>query len=399
MPDRRGAGRRIAGILGCVTIVAAAILGIRYGFFGAKRGAPGSSASAAATIDKATSLTELGEAARNSDHRVLAEIQRRLTVSPDSPRRAFTEEEAEGWLVVLTGLRTGFLGFKGPGRIATVGAARRILDGFAVEPAASQWGDALGPLHDLLTASLGDADPNLRAAALDEIAKLWVWLPARSITPAEETTLVKWKENLYRPAVRCLGHRDARTLVAAVACLGALPIDNAAAPALAYLDNPIPEVRKQTLVSFAGRNLLLTDDMLLARLYDMDAMIRAAAHDVLKARGLSQEQIMLGGLIFSPKPQQRMSVIPLLKDRTDVDPAIWLIQLSRDPEEMVRLSAVEAMAALKSAAVQRRLTEMARSDVSEAVRKAAGKITPPVRENTASLPPLPCSANLNPKAN
>ena len=84
-----------------------------------------------------------------------------------------------------------------------------------------------------------------------------------------------------------------------------------------------------------------------------------------------------------------MSVIPLLKDRTDVDPAIWLIQLSRDPEEMVRLGAVEAMAALKSAAVQRRLTEMARSDVSEAVRKAAGKLATPVRENTASLPPLP----------
>ena len=171
--------------------------------------------------------------------------------SPDSPRKAFAEEEAEGWLRVLTGLRTGFLGFKPPGRIVTIGAACRILDGFAVEPAASQWGDALAPVHDLLTAGLGDADPDLRAAALDEIARLWVWLPARSITPAEETALVKWKESLYRPVVRCLGHRDPRTLVAAVACLGALPIDNAAAPALAYLDNPDAEVRKQTLVSFA----------------------------------------------------------------------------------------------------------------------------------------------------
>ena len=94
-----------------------------------------------------------------------------------------------------------------------------------------------------------------------------------------------------------------------------------------------------------------------------------------------------------------MSVIPLLKDRSDVDPAIWLIQLSRDPEEVVRISAVEAMGPLKSTAVQRRLSEMARSDLSEAVRKAAGKLVAPGRENTASLPPLPGSANLNPKAN
>ena len=71
---------------------------------------------------------------------------------------------------------------------------------------------------------------------------------------------------------------------------------------------------------------------------------------------------------FMPRPQQRISVIPLLKDRNDVDPAIWLIQLSRDPEEMVRLSAVEAMAALKSPSVKRRLSEMARLDASEAVQ-------------------------------
>ena len=387
MADRRGPGRKVAGILVCVAIVAAAIVGVRYGFVGAKRGAPGSSTSAGADIGAASTLAELGEAARNSDPRVLSEVERRLTVTPEAPRRAFTDEEAEGWLQVLTGLRTGFLGFKGPGRLVAIGAACRFLDGFAVEPGAIRWADALGPIHDLLSASMGDADPNLRAAALNAVKGLWAWLPARSLTPAEETTLVKWKESLYRPVIRCLGQHDACTLIAAVACLGELPIDNAAAPALAYIDNPDPGVRKQTLVAFSRRSLLLTDDMLLTRLHDSDAMIRGASHAVLKVRGLSDEQITLGGLIFSPQPKERMSVIPMLKDRSDVDPAIWLIQLSRDPEEMVRLSAVEAMATLKSAVVQRRLTEMARSDVSEAVRKAAGKLATPVRESTASLPP------------
>ncbi len=387
MPERRGAGRRVAAILGCAAVLTATIIGIKVGFLGARRGGPGSAAKTDTAIGETSPLADLAEAARNSDHRALSEIQRRLASSPDAPRTAITEEEATGWLHILTGIRTGFLGFKGPGRIVTVGMACRILDRFAVEPAPAQWAEALGPLHDLLTASLADPDPNLRAAALDEIAKLWVWLPGRSPMPAEETALVKWKENIYRPVIRCLGSRDARTLVAAVACLGALPIDNAAAPALAYIDNPSPEVRKQTLVSFARRNLLLTDDMLLTRLHDIDPMIRSASMSVLKARGLSQEQISLGGLIFSPKPQQRMSVIPLLKDRTDVDPAIWLIQLSRDQDEMVRLSAIEAMAALKSPSVRRRLVEMARSDLSEAVRKAAGKLVPPARADRLLTPP------------
>ncbi len=398
MPERRAARGTVAGVLGCA-FLAAAIIGIKYGFLGSRPGERGSRALASAVIDEKASLADLGEAARSSDPRALAEIQRRIATSPDAPRRAFTDEEATAWLRVLTGLRAGFLGLEGPARIAAVGVACRVFDRFAVEPAPGQWAEALAPLHDLLSAAMSDSDPHLRAAALGEMAKLWVWLPGRSVTPVEESELVKWKEKLYQPVIRCLGHRDARTLVAAIACLGALPVDTAAAPAIAYLDNPIPEVRKQTLVSFARRSLLLTDDLLLTRLHDVEPMIRDAAASVLKARGLSQEQISLGALIFSPRPQQRMSVIPLLKDRSDVDPAIWLIQLSRDPEEMVRISAVEAMGPLESAAVRRRLAEMARSDLSEAVREAAGKLVAPARESTAALPPLPGSAGLTPKAN
>ncbi len=400
MPDRRGAGRRVAGILGCVAIVAVAVVGIRYGLSGAR---PDAGHSAASAIGESSTLADLAAAVKISDPKAVAEIHRRLTPPKDGLRKPYSDEEAVGWLGVLSGLRTGFLGYKAAGRIASVGAAALILDGFAIEPAHTRWAESLPPMHDLLTASLGDSDPNLRAAGLDAIARLWVWLPSRPLTEAEETALVKWKEGLYQPVIRCLGYNDARTLVAAVACLGALPIDSAAAPALAYLEKDIPEVRKQILVSFAKRNLLLTDDVLLSRLHDPDALIRAAAHAILKGdRKLSNEQITLGSLIFSPDPQQRMAVIPMLKDRSDVDPAIWLIQLSRDPEEVVRLSAIEAMSPLKSNSVKRRLTEMARTDASEAVRKAAGKLvaqTRPTTEDTASLPPLPGSPALNPRAN
>jgi HEAT repeat protein len=76
-----------------------------------------------------------------------------------------------------------------------------------------------------------------------------------------------------------------------------------------------------------------------------------------------------------------------------------LIQLSRDQNEMVRISAIEALGAYKTPSVQRRLAEMARSDSSDKVRQAAGKLVPTVDETTASLPPLPGSSSLNPKAN
>jgi HEAT repeat protein len=92
-------------------------------------------------------------------------------------------------------------------------------------------------------------------------------------------------------------------------------------------------------------------------------------------------------------------VIPLLKDRADVDPITWLIQLSRDPVEMVRMRSIEALAVHKSPNVQRRLAEMARTDGSEAVRQAAAKVVPADGETTAALPPLPGSRSLNPKAN
>ena len=130
--------------------------------------------------------------------------------------------------------------------------------------------NALKPIHDLLTASLCDAEPLPRYTALVEVGRLWVWIPGRSLTPFEEQTLGEWKGAIHVPVVRCLAARDPETRMAAVACLGALPIDSAAVSAVAYVDDPIADVRKQTLSSFSQRNLLLTDEMLFKRLHDDD---------------------------------------------------------------------------------------------------------------------------------
>ncbi|HZW31808.1 MAG TPA: hypothetical protein VFF52_13935, partial [Isosphaeraceae bacterium] len=350
MPERRGASRRIVVILGGAVVLSATVLGVKLGLFGARRGGPGALACRVA-VDEKSSLTDLGEALRNSDPRALAVLAQRLTPQPAATPSAVSDREAGEWLATLAGLRTGYLGFNGPGRALAVTVACRILDRLGVEPAPARWIAVLPPLHDLLEAAMADSDPGARVAVLGEVSRLWGWLPGRSLTPAEENTLADWKDRLYPPLVRCLGHTDAPTLVAAVACIGAIPLDGAASAALAYHENEHPAVRRQTLVSFARRTTLLTDDMLLKHLHDPDPAVQETANLILKTRGFTQEQISLGGLIFSPKPQQRLSIIPLVKDRDDLDPVVWLLQLSRDPEEMVRLSAIEALAAHKTPAV------------------------------------------------
>jgi hypothetical protein len=398
MPERRRASRKFAGIIAGAVIIAAIGMGLKFGFPGAGRHASGPGGSAPAFDDKSPQAI-LNEGLRNSDPRALAQVQERVTPKANVPARALSDAEGAEMLETLSALRTGYLRFTPTVRATAITVACRIFDRFAVEPAPSSWLQALQPLHDLLTAALADSSQKARFAALDEIGRLWVWMPGKSLMPVEEQALAEWKGGIHPSVLRCLANPDATTRMAAVACLGALPVDTAAAPAIAYLDDSNPEVRQQTIASFSQRNFLLTDDLLFKRLHDENATIREQASLILKIRGLTQEQISMGGLMYSDKAEQRMSVIPLLKNRTDLDPVVWLIQLSRDPVESVRLSAVEALAIHKTPTVQRRLSEMARSDHSEAVRRAAGKSLPPIEETTASLPPLPGSSSLSPKAN
>jgi HEAT repeat protein len=400
MPERRRASRRVAGILAGAVVVTAIGFLVKFGFFEFTRLGRDGSASGAAKFNQDSPLPVLNEGLRRGDPQALAFVQQRATPEPDAPRLPLSDEQAAAWVDTLSSLRGGFPRLATPGRATAVKVACRILDKFAVEPAPALWIESLKPIHDLLTASLCDAEPLPRYTALVEVSRLWVWIPGRSITPFEELTLGEWKGAIHVPVVRCLAARDPETRVAAVACLGSLPIDSAAVSAVAYVDDPIADVRKQTMSSFSQRNLLLTDDMLLKRLHDDDPGIREMASLILKTRGLSQEQISLGGLIYSPRPDQRVSVIPLLKNRTDLDPVTWLIQLSRDPVEMVRMSSIDALAKRTEPSVQRRLAEMARSDGSPAVRQAASKVVPSADgETTAALPPLPGSSSLNPKAN
>ena len=330
----------------------------------------------------------------------LAFIQQRATLQPDAPRLPLRDEDAAAWVDTLSSLRAGFPRLAAPGRATAVNVACRILDKFAVEPAPAIWSESLEADSRLLTASLCDAEPLPRYTALVEVSRLWVWIPGRSLTPFEEQTLGEWKGAIHVPVVRCLAAPDPETRIAAVACLGALPIDSAAASAVAYVDDPIADVRKQTLSSFSQRNLLLTDDLLLKRLHDDDAQPPRDGEPDLEDQRIVAGTDQSGRLDLQPATRAARLGDSSLEEpnrprsRHLADPAF--ARSRRDGSDELDRGIGEH----KEPSVQRRLAEMARSDGSPAIRQAASKVVPPADgETTAALPPLPGSSSLNPKAN
>jgi hypothetical protein len=390
MSKRRWAGYGMAGVTGLAVVVAAVAL--------TQKASRRAGTSPPVTIDTQAPLSRIAQQLRGGDAEALAVLYQRVMTRPEGEPKGLGDAEGKDWVAALAGMRTGFPRFSAYGRASALAAAARILDKFTVEPAPACWSEVLPPSHDLFTAGLADSAMNVRAAAVNEIARLWIYTPGRPLLPIEESSLGDWKEGFHAPVVRCLADPQPAMRAAAVACLAAIPVDDLAAPAAAYVSDPDPDVRRQVLVSFAARRSLLGDETILARLGDRDPRVPPLAGQVLKARGLTEDQIGLGGLIVHSKPELRESVIPMLASRTDIDPVVWLVHLSRDAVDSVRIKAAEALAEHGSSEARKRLAEMAVSDPSPAVKTMAGKLVAP-GEQTASLPPLPGSASLTPKAN
>jgi HEAT repeat protein len=355
---------------------------------------------APATV-KSSPMRKLAEGIRQGDPAALTALCQQVLANVDQPRTAVGEQEGADLVEVLNGLRGGFIKFAPVGRASAVSAATHLLDRFRVEPAPASWIDTLQPIHDLVIASLVDPHVEVRSSALTEVGSHWNWLPGRSMTPAEESTLASWKDAFYEPAKRCLSDREPKSRAAAVVCIGALSLDSMAAPAAANVEYPENGgVRYRTLMTFANRPALLSVDTVLKRLHDTEPGVPELAEMILKGRGLTKEQIFLGKQIFNPHPEIRASVIPLIRDRTDIDPVVWLLELTHDLDETVRAKAVEALVNRDSPDVDRRLKEIASTDSSATIRATAGKhVARSSGESTASLPPLPGSSSLNPKAN
>ena len=390
MDKRRWQVLEAAGVLGAT----AAGVGLAVqGRFSAARPAatPTATATDAAATAGRSAPAELAGRIGAGDARALADFCQRVTPKAGVAVAAVGGAEADDLLAVLKGLRAGYKSFAPAGRASAIAAAGQVIRRFAVEPAPAPWFDTLHPTHDLFVAGLTDPNVDVRAVALNEVGSHWNFLPGRAMTPAEESTLAEWKDAFVQPATRCLGDREPKSRAAAVACLGATPLDSVAAPAAAYVeDRDSGGVRYKALMTFASRPALLGEDAILKRLHDKEPGIPELAEIILKGRGLSPDQIYLGRRMGDPRPEVRAAVIPVIRDRTDIDPVVWLVQLSHDADDAVRAKAAEALATRESPEVDRRLREMADSDASPAVRSSAARLVAQLlQQATAALPALP----------
>jgi hypothetical protein len=393
MPARRRTGLWVTGVLGVVAVAGGTATMVSTG-----RHRPAPKPAAATTVET-SALPDLVRLVGEGNSKALAELLKRTEIPHNTRPTALNAAEVAPLAAALHALQTGFLQFNAVGRVATQVITGRVLARAAVEPAPENWGALLQPAHEVLSSGLDDGNLDVRVAALSEVTRLWSWTPGRALIPGEEEMLGSWKHGFHAAVVRRLGDPEPQARVTAVYCLGELPVAGAAAPAVAYMDDPkSAEVRKQVLISFARRRSLISEEDVLRHLSDADPRVAEVAEVVLKIRGLTTEQISLGRMIFHPRADIRASVIPLLKNRTDIDPVVWLLQLSHDADESVRLGAVDALSVRMTPEVGQRLAEMARTDRSPAVRKSASRFLSE-SEKTAALPPLPGSPSLNPKAN
>jgi len=236
---------------------------------------------------------------------------------------------------------------------------------------------------------------------MDEIKALWNWSPGLALSDADLSRIGQWKQGLYLPVVERLLDREPESRLAAVTCLGNLPLDQQAAPAAKLINDKDVRVKVQVLVSFGQRSAILPEEDILPLLHDnFNPAVPDLARRILKGRGLSDELISLGRQVYDPNPAKRIAAIPSLKDRTDIDPTVWLLFLSRDTDESVRLTSLNALAGREQPEVRERMAEMAKFDASKAVKQKAQALLISSRDSTVeNLPPLPTTTGLKMKAN
>lgn len=402
MSQARWIGVGIAGVA-CVGAVIAVGLAMR-----GDRG-PGSGPETPETVavDQPAEIGDLAHGLRTGTAAALTALGQRLALGEESgeaeageiPHGPVSAEQLDEYVGWIDALGHGFATYGGPSKIIALTATGEILDRVEVDGVPSTWSDLLEPSFKVVAAGLADREPSVRVAAADLVADLWGWSPGCSMTPAEENDLGLWKEGFHPLVVRRLEDAEPLARAAAVRCLGQLPIDAMAEPALEAIRDADFTVRYQALVSFANRPSLLTEDQILPMLHDPIPDLAGLAERVLKARGLPQELIGLGRLIAHARPDMRSSAIPLLLKREDIDPVVWLLHLTEDADPGVRLQAVEALEGRSTAEVEQRLRQLATSDDSEDVRSAAARLAPATADQTVSLPPLPSIPGMSLRGN
>lgn len=121
----------------------------------------------------------------------------------------------------------------------------------------------------------------------------------------------------------------------------------------------------------------------LSLLHHQQADVAERAEQILLEHGLSATEIALGRLLTHPDPTMRAQLALSLPRMHQVDRIVWLLEMTRDPEVVVRMAALEAIGQLPpDSQLDERAQIMARDDPNAWVRERAAELlglatTPP----------------------
>jgi hypothetical protein len=142
---------------------------------------------------------------------------------------------------------------------------------------------------------------------------------------------------------------------------------------LPLLRDPSAEVRRQAIcaVALKDKESLISSEDLLAWLHDPDKEVRRWCEKALQVRDLSRVEIQLGRLITDERAKERMKVFRYLRRAPTKAPGAWILRLSYDAEDAVRIAAARAAGDHGLTNLADRLREMAQNDRSPTVRQVA----------------------------
>jgi HEAT repeat protein len=110
------------------------------------------------------------------------------------------------------------------------------------------------------------------------------------------------------------------------------------------------------------------------QLRSADQRIATAAEVELTQRGFSGAHLELARRLFHPDPTVRKRIGRAALETPGINPVPWLVELSRDDDPEVRLTAVTLMATTGEPTLISNIEEIARRDPSERVRRQAQRI-------------------------
>lgn len=246
---------------------------------------------------------------------------------------------------------------------------------WAAENPCPTWPKLLPASEKMLREHLATAVVENRVQGLNFVRVSWEWLPyGVKLNEAQSTYIGRWKAALHDCATELLHAPNEEVREAAVRAVAAAPVDDAAKDALVGLEDPSPRVRRATVLVLADRPAVLPTEKLLPLLNDSNYDVRTTVRIALQSRGVSQPEISIAAMVFSPLTLARQQAARHIAMSSFLDRVAWLRLLARDEEPDVRAEAAKALAYVGTPAAVKELRRLAGADPQEEVRRLAKQL-------------------------